>query len=302
MRHIVSILHITLLEGGHVQENFSSSTTSIVIDIMRNISSRIDLNGKKRNPPTNMLEDMSLQDPKTKSLAMLKVSNHYSHNTLLEYRTITYSILSFVTTSLQQSKDRMILVRGLDILLKLATVQENSAVFNNCPQSLLDLLVELLCISYSTVDPLQQYDNDVIMKSMQTVKPLTRMPACVISFFTEINDADVREDILEVMYYLCFNSKKLQARFASTPKCIPMLYRILETKVNRTSNQSIHRATLILQFFAQYATNIPQFQTFRNDFTLGSFQDTTFSELRCQNYYDIFNKNLNSKVESENKV
>ena len=299
MRHLVSILHITFLDGGF------NDSTSIVVDIMMNIGGRIDLNGKKRNPPTNMLEDMTLQDRKTRSLANLKVSSHYSNNTLLEFRTITYSILAFITASLQQTKDRATLLRGLDLFLKLATVQENSAVFNNCPQSLLDLLVELLCVSYSTVDPLQQVDNDAVIKSMQTPKPLTRMPACVLSFFTDINDNEVRENTLEVMYALCFHSKKLQARLAATPKCITFMYRILETKVNRTSNQSIHRATLILQFFALSINNIPAFQTFRNDFTLGAFQDNTFSELRCQNYYDIFNKQIKGStiiVENENKV
>ena len=60
MRHLVSLLHISLLDGG------INDTISIVIDIMMNIGSRVDLNGKKRNPPTNMLEDMSLQDKKTR--------------------------------------------------------------------------------------------------------------------------------------------------------------------------------------------------------------------------------------------
>ena len=175
-------------------------------------------------------------------------------------------------------------------------------MFNNCPQEILDLLVELLCVSYSTIDPMQQPENNAIMLSMQSSKPLNKVPACVMSFFTDINDSELRECVLEVMYALCFNSKKLQSRLALTPKCTPMLYRILETKVNRTSNQSIHRATLILGFFSLALQNISAFYNFRNEFTLASFQDTTMAELRCQNYYDIFNKNLKDKVtENDNK-
>lgn len=183
--------------------------------------------------------------------------------------------------------------------MKLASFQDNSAVFNYCPQIILDLLVELLCVSYSTVDPLQQVENNVIMLSMQSTKPLTRVPACVMSFFTEVNDSEVRESALEVIYALCLNSKKLQSRLASTTKCITLLYRVLESKVGRTSNQSIHRATLILQFFSQAQQNISPFFNFRNEFTLAAFTDTTFSELRCQNYYDIFNKNPNKINENE---
>jgi len=143
---------------------------------------------------------------------------------------------------------------------------------------------------------MQQADNNAIMQSMQASKPLTRLPACVMSFFIDINDSEVREYSLEVMYALCFHSKKLQSRIASTPKCIPLLYRILETKVNRTSNQSVHRATLILQFFAQLQQNTTAFYNFRNDFILGAYSDTHFCELRCQNYSDIFNKNLKDKI------
>ena len=157
-------------------------------------------------------------------------------------------------------------------------------------------------MSYSTIDPMHQSENNAIMLSMQSSKPLNKVPACVMSFFTDINDSELRECVLEVMYALCFNSKKLQSRLALTPKCMPMLYRILETKVNRTSNQSIHRATLILGFFSLALQNISAFYNFRNEFTLASFQDTTMAELRCQNYYDIFNKNLKDKVtENDNK-
>ena len=60
-----------------------------------------------------ILEDMTLQDKKTKVMTDLKASNHYNINTLFEYRTVTYSILSYITVALQQTKDRVILIRAL---------------------------------------------------------------------------------------------------------------------------------------------------------------------------------------------
>lgn len=133
MKHIVSIFHTIALEGG------VNEITNVVTDIIINIGNRIDLNGKRRHEKSNTLgitiyyyytniiviniaEDMTLQDKKARSLSLLKISNHYNIHTLLEYRKITYSLLSFITVSLQQSKDRLILMRALGITIVSITI------------------------------------------------------------------------------------------------------------------------------------------------------------------------------------
>ena len=49
MKHIVAVFHVTILEGG------INELTNVVMDIMLNIGSRIDINGKRRHEKSNTL-------------------------------------------------------------------------------------------------------------------------------------------------------------------------------------------------------------------------------------------------------
>ena len=165
MRHLVSVMIASVIEP-RLNENLQ-----LVVELLLNISSKIEFTGKKRMQLSNGYLDehssasapiplnnpnsaqLQQQQKQQKDLLKLKMAYEMCSDSLIEYSLACKTLLPLINAILSPdlSINRYYILKSLELLLKLSSNGENETLFNNCPQEFLENLVLLLSVPNTTI-------------------------------------------------------------------------------------------------------------------------------------------------------
>lgn len=193
MRHL-AVTVLLSLEGGNASE-----ACSMALDILVNIGARIDCTGRRRVSAASAFLEEVLLDERSRSLHFMRCSDHFAAQSTVEYANVASSLFPAVHCALvhgrsgglqmrQQSDRRMVTVRALELLSKLASVSENAVMVCRSPDSLLYALVDLLCVSNAVTEPLVATVDPGSTASGDPAGRL-RPPATVLGQMTHLSGA-----------------------------------------------------------------------------------------------------------------
>jgi hypothetical protein len=175
MRHLSSIMISSILEP-RLNENLQ-----LVFDLFNNIASRLEFYGKRRiQLSSGFLEEYSHSYQQqqqqlgyrhsqpyyqqqynrgvstslpNKDLIKFKMSYELSNQSSVEYTLAIKSLLPIINALI--SKDyyinRYFIIKSIELFLKLTSISENEAYFVNTPNEFLENLINLLCVSNTTI-------------------------------------------------------------------------------------------------------------------------------------------------------
>jgi hypothetical protein len=152
---------------------------------------------------------------------------------MFDYLSAAEAVISGLYSIVSTCSDKSFVVRTVELIGRIANVGDVvNVVFAKCPDELLELLVELVCVNNTSIDPfsiLAQTETTDNTQSTHKSLRVSKLPASISPFFTDLIDGDCRDAALEVIANLCAQSTRLQIRFASIPRLVPLLLRIIGT-------------------------------------------------------------------------
>eukprot|EP01038_Epipyxis_sp_PR26KG_P016280 gene16280-22177_t len=265
LRHVVSILMASI-------ETYSvtNTVTQLAFDIIINLGSKIDTTGRKRiNQYNSFLEYITLNQNKInkkstynhmnlQNQSILKLSDHFSATSSYEYLQVTNSLLSIILCFLNKQNQsripRVAVIRTLEFLSRFALCNENNTCFSNCPTSLLESLVDLLCVNYTIADPLTPpFGNN---KNKHPISILTQ------SYFgSELSDFEIRDLSLEAIHSMCLLSSNLILRFGNIPNAVEILLKIGKI----ASNSALSGSSILMNDLPQLNSTVTNTTTTNNN-------------------------------------
>lgn len=272
-------------------ENYTVyEATHLAFDTLINIGNKVDLTGKRRLHHYHLLDDVTSLDNKSREFLKLRLSNHFAPATSTEYKRIVRSILPIITKSLQ-SRQRALVIRGLELLTKISQCPENLQVLSIDIRPTLELLVELLCVSTSSAETIVA---DAIVIGGDTLgryrQPMSQgLPGMGYSpFFCELSDQEIRDTALDTIYALCVMSNQIQIQFAQVPHSLEILFRIARTAVQSYSSwldpralyskgDGYGRCNQIMSMVFSQPDAAPQFKAMRIELYLAAAQDDSIA-------------------------
>lgn len=217
MRHIVSINVASVA----LPQSSVGDIINATYDILSNIGGKIDLSGRRKQYSNAWLDvDQSEQSIK-RFLLRNVVTESALDQSILKFQRVMVTFFSSLIYSIRQSDSRSLIIKGLEIFLKLAQNADNALPFAKAPTIFYESLVELLCTSSSCVDPISQaipapsqnYSNSNTYSSDASSK---RPPLSVGNhYFIDYSDYEIRDNALEVLLALAQLSANVQGRIAS---------------------------------------------------------------------------------------
>eukprot|EP01035_Chromulina_nebulosa_P026694 gene26694-34979_t len=186
LRHLMSSILASLVSANH-------EGGTIALEAIANIAGRIDMTGKKRLQYMNVLEDLTSvfgNDERSKNTFRMRISHQFSSSSQIEY-SITMNILMAVLYHVLHSRATLphisYILRGLEILNKLAQSPENTLFINNCPHEILDSLVEMLYPSYQrdlprSYEPTAAGDLDIRNGSLDALQSMSALSVPVMLY------------------------------------------------------------------------------------------------------------------------
>lgn len=205
----------------------TTDAASHAFDILAQVCRYIDVTGRKRAENDLWLEDTFTHD---KSALKLNLNADLAASTTAEYLAAVWGVLACTMRALFREEKEVVL-RALDLLIRLAYVPENRSAFLKCPQEMLERVVELLCVTYSSFDPLAVHESEGAAGLQKTHG--TYLPPAAAGDFEERLDTDVRDLAIEFFVQLCNLSPDLQASLIAIPETLPILRQLVQTKVGR---------------------------------------------------------------------
>jgi hypothetical protein len=258
MKHLVAIV-LAAVENGSALES-----AQMAFDVLVNIGGRIDSSGRKRLQANSaFLEDVH-SDERNKSLHYMRCSEHMSALSTLQYVNIALSLFPLVhhVIALNGASrgSRFNVLRGLELLAKLASVPENSVVVARSPDSLLVALVDLLAASHTLLDPVvQSTDHSAPVtgdsagrlrtpgslftaymslgggQSSAQQQAAAASLSCTGFFSADQCDLELRDLAVECLLVMCQSGIAMQLRVAETADAITLLCRIAGVSVTVAS-------------------------------------------------------------------
>jgi hypothetical protein len=249
MKHLVAFVYAAVENGSSLE------CAQMAFDVLVNIGGRIDITGRKRlQANTAFLEDVR-SDERNKSLHFMRCSEHMSTLSTLQYVNTALALFPLVhhviTRQGNKRDDRFYILRGLELLAKLASVPENSATVARSPDSLLLALVDLLAASHSLLDPVAQstdnsasvtgdsagrlrppgvlfttYSSLGVGQSSAQQQAAAASLGCTGFFSADQCDLELRDLAVECLFTMCQTGIAMQLRVAETPDAITLLCRI----------------------------------------------------------------------------
>ena len=262
MSHLVGILIAS------IQAHVVTEYTQLAFDILVNIGGRIDTSGRKRLQTWQYIDDGRVSEDKQKLLNLLRYSDHMSAVSTVQYveaTSLLFPVIQYILSNIDtgalvasKSHSRFLVVRALELFGKLASTSENGPALTNAPDSLLDTLVSMMCVSYSLGESITP---DTLMGDpMGRGRPpaLAFLPASLqqppqqhqqqqqsggntAAYSQHLQagdfgcDIELRDLSVDAVANLCANSQYLATRMAETPHCIEFLYRIAITMGSTTA-------------------------------------------------------------------
>lgn len=243
---------------------------------------------------SSVLEDCSLLE--RKEAVVIQLSPHFS-TISPEYVVVTDLIVSTLFLNLRTRQSRMVTLRSLDLIAKLASVPENASYFQTLPDASLLTIIDFLNVSYSFLDP---YSNSKVCANATSVPPF------VSESFSDAADNEFRDLALEVVAQLCANSSKIQSRLAEMKQCFRNLLIIIRNlKAEKTSLRNIDlnltKAVQILNQVLSRTFDMAMLYALQLDLCT-EFGDDILSDTICSNFYMLGHQQSNfSAVEEYNE-
>lgn len=284
MRHCVTVLLANL------ETNYEGAieASTLVFDMLLNIAYKIDFSGRRRQEHSFFLDSLLDLDDKQKAYLQLKMQSSASagayklyHSTVMSLLPIIYRYIS--TTHLL---GRPGLLKALELLAKLSSVSENASVFSQTiPQSMLTMLVQLLCVSLTQAEPLV---SPALYGNSGDVLGVTRPPVAMLgpafSFLLDSNDTEIRVAAIDCLHALCHSSTILLSAVANTPGSVEILTRVVTASDpnNYTGHADGHvKASLMLtQMFAQPSL-YARFMSVRTELVLAACTNDYVADMLC---------------------
>ena len=228
-----------------VSDRLMPECVAYAFDILTNIGKTIDLSGRKRRfNKENWLLD-SLEDDDKETLT-LRCTPHYSIASSDMYMVAAYSLFPRILYFME-SYNRDYVVKAVDCFGHLVQAEENVELLNGCPAYLPKLLIELLCVSLTAVDPAlppTPLHNDIV--------ELEARPTGLICAFSDQCDIAIRDSTLYALYMLVCLSQRWRHAVPALPRALELLRRIA-VSLPRTDSSS--RANQILSVMTMDPTN-----------------------------------------------
>jgi hypothetical protein len=211
---------------------------SYVLDILSNIGRSLDITGRRRRGLREAWLSGQLEGDEAEQMRA-RCSHHFSVESTFLYCTASYLIFPRLFAFLS-STDREYIVKALDCISRLCHLQENVDLLNDCPESLPRMVVELLCVSNSCIEPAHvvtgrsEYDNALNLSSRAQA---------LVGPMVEQSDAGVRDLAVAALYWLVGLSLHWRRAVAAVPRAVELLRRIAMA-TPRTENSA--RAVQVL--------------------------------------------------------
>lgn len=207
--------------------NPTTDAASYAFDILAQVCRYVDITGRKRIENDMWLEDTLSQD---KATMKLNLSADLSAATTAEYLIAVWGVFAGVMRALFRDEKELIL-RALDLLIRLSFVPENKSAFLGCPQEMLERIVQLLCVTYSSTDPSAVYESEGAF-GLQKGYGSYLAPAAVGDYEERV-DTDIRDVTVDFIVQLCNLGPEMQGNLVAIPEFLPIVRQLVRTKVGR---------------------------------------------------------------------
>lgn len=279
LKHLVEITEFA--SSKYNLNNINSEPITITFDILSNIINKMDFHSGATR--FRSIFDSFLTN-KDKSELKLYLSPHFS-TVQSNYTNICNHFFQIVYHNiLKPCCNRILLIKCLELFIKLANISDNISMFVQCPVAFIDRLVQLLETSH-TYNP------------------------SLGNFHLEVVDTECRDLSIEIIYTLCSSSNRLQIRFSQHSKLLKVLFYAIkscrtENRLYRNSESTLRMISIFSSLVAKRgSTN--HLQGVQNEMLLDAFNDSDFLDL-CLNvnlsddFIYSFTKAGNSKTNVEN--
>ncbi len=257
-------------DGSHVYK-----VSLFALDILVNIAGNIDIYGNKRTSANDTYLHDSF-DTQNRNLLKLDISSHMTVSNSQHFGQAVAKLFPCVFRCIA-SNERELVVRGLRLLTKLASNNDNSSIFALCPQHEWEILVSILYVNMTTADCMQLTTPQLLLGDSATPLILVemnhskRIPACTGGFF-DLFDLEIRDLALDALQAICsLPVPSIKYLIGQTPKCLKVLAKIGCDK--SASKDSVPKALSILQLLAQNSANHSKFLALQRELITVSFSD-----------------------------
>jgi hypothetical protein len=259
---------VFLLLAPVISDRLMPECVAYAFDILTNIGKTIDLSGRKRRFAKENWNVDTLDDDEEKETLTLRCTAHYSILSSDVYMMASYSLFPRLL-HFMQSNNRDYVVKAVECFGQLVQAEENVELLNRCPDYLPKLLIELLCVSLTAVEPalpptLQQND----------AAELDARPKGLICPFSGQCDIAIRDSTLYSLYMLVCLSQKWRHVVPALPRALEVLRRI-SVAVPRTDSSS--RANQILSVMTMDVTNKTEYLRQQCDMCVVACRDEVIS-------------------------
>ena len=258
-RHLIAIIYTT------INLNYINDIINYTFDIITSIATRIDLTGKRKQTYSAwMIDETITNNNNIKNITKMKLFDN-TINISLNSRNLSILLINFIQISLKQNYNRILIVRSLEILLKLAITIENIIIFNSANIEFYEILIQLLCINNTCCDSFTN-QNDIIL--------LKRPPAYINNHSIDNhNDIEIRDLIIDLMLTLSQSSQLIQIQFSSINNCIPILFKLCEIGKSKYRSEIHMKTYSLLHLYCQRYENRKKFQAIHTDMIVAACSD-----------------------------
>lgn len=301
LRQVVTVFMMTTEPGTPPSE-----LSALCFDILANIGTKIEVTGKRRQlMVTGFLENCTSKDPNQpmsgkdhELMLCMKVSPDYSSETLHEYRVVCMAYLGIIQRCIMQGQDRKILLRGIELFHKLTAdfvKVDNNFLLNNCPDSLIETLASLLCVSNTSLETISMHStpptytanpfpaNSLKISAGNTYAASLTVPACMGPFYPDLVDSELCGLALELISSLCERNHVMQVRFARVPGFALALLKLVESRVDKVSrtDERSRRAVTLLKDFSRNSESLSVMMSLVNNCLVAGVRDEFLGDVLC---------------------
>ena len=180
-----------------------------------------------------------------------------SAETVHDYSFVAHLMLPILVKFLQQPCDRNCIIRILELSTKICGVRENYDYLINCPNEFLEILVDLLCYSNTSIEP--PHKDKELEKPIPSIGP-----------YSELIDSDVRNGAIDTLNALCYTAPHLRIRIANIPHCLRILQKVICLSDKREVSAKL---STFLSALAQQPEVAPKFLAMQDSIFIASSTD-----------------------------
>jgi len=237
----------------------------------------------------------------------LKTSHDYSSESLLEFRVVSLAYAGMVYRCVMQGQDRIIMLRGLELLHKLTSElvrTDNAFVLNTCPDDLLETLASLVCASNTSLESVSlvsttpcfagkalssssSLSSSSTSSSSGQVVSTAAVPACAGLFFNDLVDGELRDVAMDVVCALCEQNQVMQVRFGRIPGFCLLILKMVQSRHSpldkppgrqTKEDERSRKAIALLKAFASRPENLSTVMSLGRDAVVAGVRDELIGE------------------------